>query len=152
MPVQVRVPYKKSTVIRGPLEKVYLALADVKHSVPLYFPGLEAFIPKGTNRFEWVFKEVGFRGQQLQIRIQTEFRFFPVERIEIHALPGPSSATGQWTFKAIGSETEVGFEITLETQLPVPGFLKAIAGPLAQAELTKFFDHYLHALSNIQLA
>ncbi len=145
MAVVVKVPYEKSFLSAHPPEKAFDYFADLEKSIPGNFPGVEAFEPKGPDTFKWVFEKVGYSGYELQIKLTTKFNKTRPTRIDVTpvAEPGGASFTGGWTFAPEGSGTRIGFKAQFEIELPVPGFLKGMAAPLAQKELVKLFDRYI---------
>ena len=52
-------------------------------------------------------------------------------------------------FSEFGDKTKVTFEVKMQTELPLPFFLKAIAAPITQTELSKFFDRYIANVSKV---
>ena len=145
MAVKVDVPYQRSfTVAREP-EFVFAYFKDVTKAVPENFPGVEEFQPIGTDRYRWVFEKIGYSSYELRIRLATQFQFDAPKRITAIPIPEPDGClfTGSWDFTAEGSGTKVTFDAKFEIELPIPGFLKSMAAPIAQTELKKLFDRYI---------
>ncbi len=145
MAVRVEVPYEKAILCKHPLKETFDYFANVEKSVPANFPGVEAFESLGKDTYRWVFESVGYKGYELQIKLVTRFTKTPDESIEVTPVsePGTSLFTGSWRFTPEGANTRMTFKAKFEIELPVPGFLKAVAAPLAQSELTKLFDRYI---------
>ena len=45
--------------------------------------------------------------------------------------------------RKVTTGTKITFTVNFEIEIPVPGFLKGMAVPLAQKELVKLFDRYV---------
>jgi carbon monoxide dehydrogenase subunit G len=145
MAVKVEIPYRRAFEVPRDPKWVYEYFADVAKAVPANFPGVEEFQPLAPDRFRWVFEKVGYSSYELQIRLATQFHKEPPHRISATPYPEPGGCqfTGSWEFKAAGTGTQITFDAKLEIELPVPSFLKAVATPLAQKELSKLFDRYI---------
>jgi carbon monoxide dehydrogenase subunit G len=145
MAVLVKVPYQKSFVSKHSPEETYDYFADLEKAIPGNFPGVEAFENKGPDTFKWVFEKVGYSGYELQIKLVTKFTKTRPTRIEVTpvAEPGGCLFTGGWKFTPEGSGTRIDFDAEFQIEIPVPGFLKGMATPLAQKELVKLFDRYI---------
>lgn len=154
MAVKVSVPFKKTVELAGSLDAAYTYFSKVEEAIPEHFPGLESLKSKGGDTYEWVFEKVKFSGQELQLKLLTRFEFTPGKAIVLHPVDpkAPATAEGSWLFAQKGNKTQVTFEMRLEAELPIPFFLKSVATPLAQKELTRFFDHYMDSISNVALA
>lgn len=151
MAVELDVPYENSIVVGQPLGAAFAYVTDVEKHVPATFPGLESFLKKSDDVYEWRFKKIEYGGYAVQILLLTRFLPSPPNRIEIQSVdsPGHSSFTGNWNFEPLdpaqnGKHTRLTFSASFKVQLPVPFFLKAMVEPLAQKELSKLFDRYLH--------
>ncbi len=145
MAVKVEVPFHKVFTSKHSPAETYAYFADVEKSVPGNFPGVEGFDSVGPDTFRWIFETVGYSGYELQIKLVTRFKKTPETRIDVTpvAEPGACLFTGSWAFAPEGSGTRVTFDVKFEIELPVPGFLKGMAAPLAQKELTKLFERYI---------
>ena len=145
MAVRDEVPYKKVFQSKHGISEVYAYFADVEKSVPGNFPGVEGFESTGPDTFRWVFEKVGYSGYELQIKLVTNFTKTPESRIDVTPIaePGACLFTGGWEFAPSGSGTQITFNVKFEIELPVPGFLKGMAVPLAQKEMVKLFDRYI---------
>lgn len=145
MAVRVEVLYDKVFSSKHSLAKTYDYFADVEKAVPANFPGVEGFTSIGPDTFRWEFEKVGYSGYELQIKLVTRFQKTPPSRVDVIAVPEPGACSfnGGWTFTSEGSGTRIQFKAKFEIEIPVPGFLKGMATPLAQKELTKLFDRYI---------
>ena len=146
MAVKVSVPYRRTFEVPLELQAAFDYFANVAEAVPANFPGVEEFQPIGVDSYRWVFEKVGYSSYEIIIKLATRFTKESPNRITVHPIPevGAFLFTGAWEFAAKGAKTEVTFSANLEMDLPIPFFLKAVAVPLAQKELTNLFDRYIH--------
>jgi ribosome-associated toxin RatA of RatAB toxin-antitoxin module len=145
MAVRVEVPYHRVFHTKRNLSDTYAYFSDLEKSVPANFPGVEGFETVSKDTFRWVFEKVGYSGYEVQIKLITKFSYTPEKRIDVAPIaePGACLFTGSWQFEPKGTGTQVEFTVTFVMELPIPGFLKGMAVPLAQKEMTKLFDRYI---------
>lgn len=147
MPVTVSVKYSKGVELSKDPAATYADVADVARSIPRDFPGLASFTPEGKDTFRWTFRKLEYAGQTVQLKLVTRFDFSPPEHVHLAPVSAPDTTAGkfqgEWRFEKAGSGTRLVFDVTLEVELPLPGLMKAIAQPLAQKEMSNFFDRYL---------
>lgn len=144
MAIVVDVPYRRTFEVNTSPDKALAYLKDVGTSVPECFPGLEHFEETAPDTYRWLFEKVGYSSYEFQIRLVTTFSAGP-NKLEAHpvAEAGASQFRGTWTFVPSGTGTSITFEVQFKVELPMPFFVKAVAGPIAQTELKKLFDRYV---------
>lgn len=149
MAVTIEVNSCRTVTVTKPIEETYRYLMTPETSLLKDFPGLKAMEPLSPSVFRWVFKKVSYSGQDFEIRFATRFTPEPPNKISVASVEDPSTfgssrMHGEWRLKALPDQrTEITFDVKLQTELPIPFFLKAMAAPLAQTELGKLFDRYL---------
>jgi len=146
MAVKVEVNYCNSVLCDLSVPETFAYLADAEKSVPPNFPGLENFTKSGTDLYHWEFEKVGQGGYDIQIHLATRIIPKAPDQIQLSSIAGGKSngmLQGHWRLGTKGEKTEATFDIKLDLELPLPFFLKAVAAPVAQKELTKLFDRYL---------
>lgn len=145
MAVRVTVPFERAIVSKHPPQEAFDYFADLEKSVPGNFPGVEGFEDLGGGTYKWVFEKVGYSGYELQIKLVTRFEKISPTRINVTPVeePGACLFTGGWEFTPEGTGTRILFRVKFEIDLPIPGFLKGMAVPLAQKELTNLFNRYI---------
>lgn len=145
MAAVVEIDYQSSIEVNASLAKTYAYLSRVDQSLPTNFPGLQSFKSVGDQAFEWVFEKIGHSGYDIQIKLITKFTSTPETKIQAtpQVREGYGNFSGTWNLTAKGSSTKIDFEGRLEIELPIPSFLKVMAGSLAKKELSKLFDRYL---------
>lgn len=149
MAVKIEVKSCRSVTVPRSLQETFAYLSDPKTSLLANFPGLQSFESLEPQVFRWVFKKVTYSGQDFQIRFVTRFAPQAPDRIALSSVDDPgnfgnSRMQGEWRLRSTAPDTtEITFDVKLDTELPIPFFLKAMAAPLAQTELGKLFDRYL---------
>jgi len=143
--VNVEIDYSKTFEVARGLEQAFEYFWDVEKSIPPNFFGLQTFERLEPSVYEWTFHDFKYGGYGIRIFFMTRFQSKDKNLIEMIAVnnPSPSQLSGRWKFAAHGEKTRVSFEAKLHVDLPVPFFLKSVAVPLAEKELTKIFDRYI---------
>lgn len=145
MALRVEVPYHRVFTSKHSPQEAYDYFSDLEKSVPENFPGVEGFETVSEDTFRWVFEKVGYSGYEVQIKLITRFIKTAPTRIEVTPIaePGACLFSGSWDFKPQGAGTQIDFNVKFVMDLPIPSFLRAMAVPLAQKEMTKLFDRYI---------
>lgn len=145
MAIQVTVPYDKTFSSSRSLEETFAYLSDFQRSIPENFPGIQKFEKESGGHYRWEFEKIGHSGYQLDIRLVTNCVAKPPKTIEVNSIdqPGHAQFAGKWELASGFDGCQVRFQATFGLELPVPGFLKGMAVPLAQKEFVKFFDRYI---------
>lgn len=146
MPIKIDVRYSKIQECGNIHANVaYDYLSDFERSVPACFPGIEKFESLGNGGYRWVFEKIAHSGYEMQIKLVTRLTLKKPHRIEMEPLPEPGSSTikGFWEVDSHHDKARVKFDADLVMELPLPFFVKAMAAPIVQKELTKLFDRYL---------
>jgi carbon monoxide dehydrogenase subunit G len=145
MAVKIDVPYRQSIASAKSPEETFRYLADFERAIPGNFPGLETFTKQGEATYHWSFEKVKYNNYEFHIQVVTRFEMGPGHTIKLVSVPKPghSSLTGSWNVEPQGSGSRITFTVDLQTELPIPFLLKAVAAPITQKELGKVFDRYL---------
>ncbi len=149
MAVRISVPYIKTFQLKADTKKVYGYLTQFEEAVPKFFPGVEKFEPLGSDSYRWTFKQLNYGGHSIGIKLATRFKLEPEKRIVIIPIKeaDTSDLAGEWVFAGDAGATQITFRVELSAELPIPFFLKGMATPIAQKELSKLFDRYI---SNVE--
>lgn len=149
MAAVIQVAYDKSFRSGRAAAPTLAYLSDLKTAIPTHFQGLQSFLETGPDQYEWIFPPVGHSGYTLQIKLATRKRPIQHHTLELEPIPkaGYSPIHASWTITPEGDHSTVRFRATLETELPIPSLLKSMAAPIAQRELSKFFDRYIQNVS-----
>ena len=146
MAVTITVPYEKTFSSPKSLEETLEYLSDFEKSIPECFPGLANFEKVSDGRFAWQFQKFGHSNYEFEIRLLTDCKVVSKTEIQITSVkePGLAEFDGAWELASGFEGAQVQFEGKFTLELPIPFFLKAVAVPFAEKELTKFFDKYIH--------
>lgn len=147
MAVKIEVAYAKTVPVGKSVGETFAFCANLEQHIPKTFPGLVGFEKVETNVYRWIFKKLSYGGNDIELKLVTRFALEEPSRISVTPVeisgPGTSRFTGEWRFQSAGEKCQISFDTRLETELPLPFFLKAVAGPVAQREITNLFDRYL---------
>jgi carbon monoxide dehydrogenase subunit G len=145
MAIKTDVKYSRSFSSAKDLKSTFAFLSNLEQAIPKHFPGLETFEKLEPSVYRWAFQKVKHSGYEFQIKVVTRFEFKEPEVIEMVSLPHPEHSTlqGKWQLQGQGGKTIVTFKVDLQAELPLPFFLKAVAAPITQSEISKLFDRYL---------
>ncbi|MBY0369655.1 SRPBCC family protein [bacterium] len=152
MAVKIEIPYEGTVSVPTPPDKAFAYLADLEKSIPGNFPGVASFQAQGADTYQWAFEKVGYSGYELEIQLVTQAKKEAPSKITLKSVPGKGTALfdGSWALSPKGSGTQIAFQGKLQLELPIPGFLKGMATPLAEKEIRKLFDRYLrHVEKNL---
>lgn len=147
MPVQIAIPFRKRLEFQADLSAVFHYIADVKTNVPKDFPGVESFDEIGPSTYRWIFEKIGYSGYELAIQFDTLIT--TQANSWVAATPTGSGKTrfrAKWTFSGDTNKTTVDLDAELDLELPIPGFLKGMAAPITQREITGLFESYAAAV------
>jgi hypothetical protein len=145
MAAKVEVPYKHRWECPRDIDTTFRYFADFNTAVPQNFPGIDKFEEIRPGVFLWTFQQIGYGGYELNIKLATKFDLEAPGEIRITpvAEPNASRLQGSWRFTAQGPKTIIDFNFTLEIELPIPSFLKKMADPVVNKEITKLFERYV---------
>ena len=144
MAVQVEVPFSQSVRVTKKPADVLAFLRDPSRNIPAHFPGIESLTGAGAGTYDWNFKKIEYGGYSLTPKLLTRFE---ESSDQITIVPqkkqGYSELTGHWRVLSEGTGSKIEFGIKLTMELPIPFFMKAMAAPVVQKELSKLFQRYL---------
>lgn len=117
-------------------------LSDLKTAIPQNFPGLESFEERAPGVYHWAFEKIRHSGYEFQVRLTTA-KHVGERTLDLSSVPDPKSSPIEASWRVSEDQpTRVHFKANLKVDLPIPSLLRAVAAPLAQRELSKFFDRY----------
>ncbi len=150
MALKIEIPYSTSILSPKDLKATYAYFANFENSVGTNFPGLEVFKSQGGDKYDWQFQKVEQSGYGIQIKFATQFQKEAEKAIRVEPIASgeaTASLKGSWEFESAGDKTKVNFKATFTLELPLPFFLKSVAGPFAQKEISKLFERYTSNVS-----
>ncbi|MFM8315893.1 MAG: hypothetical protein ACKOA8_16565 [Deltaproteobacteria bacterium] len=149
MAIKIEVHCNSSFNSPHSLEKTLALLSNYEQNIGNHFEGLQNFIPEGKDVYRWVFKTLSYGGNQLKIEFKTQFQQVGTDMIKIIPVDSTCKAalSGCWKLLPLNEGTRVNFEADLVGELPLPSLMKSMVTPIAQREVTKIFDQYIHNVS-----
>ncbi len=144
MAVVVEVPFSQSVKVAKKPADVLAFLKDPKTNIPAHFPGIDELVETHANTYDWNFHKIEYGGYSLTPRLLTKFEEKP-DTISIvpQKKAGYSELAGHWRVLPEGAGSKIEFSIKLTMELPIPFFMKGMATPVVQKELSKLFQRYL---------
>lgn len=135
---------KKITVTRSPAES-FQYLSHPIENIQNAFPGLATFTQTGPQEYQWQFQKLSYSGYELAFSMNTQLKTTQ-DTVTHFPLSGKGNAQlqAEWQIQAHprqGSQLLFRAELTLE--LPIPRFLKGMAEPLTQKEISKLMEQYV---------
>ncbi|NDC23584.1 MAG: hypothetical protein EBZ49_05570 [Proteobacteria bacterium] len=121
-------------------------ITDYETSIAKHFEGLKSFTKEGPDTYRWTFESLRYGGQELTITFVTRFERCSEHEVRIVPVKNTDKAalSGRWHLSPSAQGTKVTFEATLSGELPLPSLMKGMVTPLAQREIKKLFDRYIH--------
>ena len=144
----VEVKFKRTVALARSLEECFNYIRQLKVQVVENFPGLQALKESEPGVLQWDFERIDVKGMGLEINCVTNVGVSG-HQVTCTPVPGKGNAdlTAAWALSESGGEVKLEFHAVCSREISIPLWLKAIALPFAQAELTKLFEQYL---TNVQ--
>lgn len=134
--------------VKAPSRDVFAVLADVPTSVS-HFPKVDRLVDEGGGVYRWEMRKVGIASIQLQTIYASKYVsdakkgtvvWTPVKGV------GNAEVGGSWKVTGRKGATDVVLKIEAEVEVPLPGLMKAVAGPLVKGEFEGLVDRYVDNL------
>ncbi len=134
--------------VKAPYKDVFDTLSDVPTSAS-FFPKVHQLVDLGGNAYRWEMEKVGTP----QVNIQTIYAskytadrkkgtvtWVPVKG-EGNALVG-----GSWKITDKKTSTALEFKVEGSVDVPLPGLMKMVVGPVVKGEFEKLVEKYIDNL------
>jgi carbon monoxide dehydrogenase subunit G len=134
--------------VKAASKDVFAVLADVPTSVS-HFPKVDRLVDEGGGVYRWEMRKVGIASIQLQTVYASKYVsdakkgtvvWTPVKGV------GNAEVGGSWKITGRKGATDVVLKIEAEVEVPLPGLMKAVAGPLVRGEFEGLVDTYVDNL------
>ena len=144
--VSIELGYEFS--VKAPFKDVFAVLSDVPKSVS-HFPKVDRLVDEGGGVYRWEMRKVGIASIQLQTIYASKYVsdakkgtvvWTPVKGV------GNAEVGGSWKVTGRKGATDVVLKIEAEVEVPLPGLMKAVAGPLVKGEFEGLVDRYVDNL------
>jgi carbon monoxide dehydrogenase subunit G len=146
MAISVDIDLGYEFTVKAKSADVFAVLADVPTSVS-HFPKVEKLTDMGDGVYKWEMEKVG----TAQVNIQTVYaskyvndkakgtvKWTPVKGI------GNAQVGGSWKVTDNkGKSTAIELKIKGTVEVPLPGLMKMVVGPVVEGEFEKLVDKYI---------
>lgn len=134
--------------VKAPFDEVFDLLADVPLSVS-HFPKVASLVDLGDNAFRWEMEKVGTDAFHIQTvyaskyvpnKAKGEITWTPVKGV------GNAQVSGIWNITDKGNPTLVVLETGGDMDIPLPGLMKMVVGPVVKSEFDGLVRKYIENL------
>ena len=146
MAISVDIDLGYEFTVKAKAADVFAVLSDVPTSVS-HFPKVEKLTDMGDGVYKWEMEKVG----TAQVNIQTVYaskymndkakgtvKWTPVKNI------GNAQVGGSWKVTDNkGKSTAIELKIKGTVEVPLPGLMKMVVGPVVEGEFEKLVDKYI---------
>jgi carbon monoxide dehydrogenase subunit G len=146
MAISVDIDLGYEFAVKAKAADVFAVLADVPTSVS-HFPKVDKLTDLGDGVYKWEMEKVG----TAQVNIQTVYaskyvsdkakgtvKWTPVKGI------GNAQVGGSWKVTDNkGKSTAIELKIKGTVEVPLPGLMKMVVGPVVEGEFEKLVDKYI---------
>ena len=146
MAISVDIDLGYEFTVKAKAADVFAVLSDVPTSVS-HFPKVEKLTDMGDGVYKWEMEKVG----TAQVNIQTVYaskyvsdkakgtvKWTPVKGI------GNAQVGGSWKITDNkGKSTAIELKIKGTVDVPLPGLMKMVVGPVVEGEFEKLVDKYI---------
>ena len=146
MAISVDIDLGYEFAVKAKAADVFAVLSDVPTSVS-HFPKVDKLTDMGDGVYKWEMKKVG----TAQVNIQTVYaskyvsdkakgtvKWTPVKDI------GNAQVGGSWKVTDNkGKSTAIELKIKGTVEVPLPGLMKMVVGPVVEGEFEKLVDKYI---------
>lgn len=134
---------KQSLVIDAPMEKVVDFFADPSQ-LKVAMTQLERAEEVEPGTWTWVLQEKTEKGIRFQGRYTVRYEKKGDDCVEWSTVGEDNMRSrGVATFRQLGSKTELTYEETIGTDLPVPKLAAKVFGPIVAREIRKGVESFL---------
>ena len=135
--------------VKAKASEVFAVLSDVPTSASL-FPKVDQLVDLGDNTYRWEMEKIGIASITLQTVYASKYTSNKAKgTVNWTPVKGEGNAlvAGSWKITDNKKSTNVVLEIQGELTLPLPGLMKMVAAPVAEAEFEKMVEQYIDNLT-----
>jgi carbon monoxide dehydrogenase subunit G len=135
--------------VKAKASDVFEVLSDVPTSAS-HFPKVDKLTDLGGGAYRWEMEKIGIASINLQTIYASKYTANKTKgTVTWTPVKGEGNAlvSGSWTVKDNKKSTNIVLEIQGELTLPLPGLMKMVAGPVAEAEFEKMVEQYIENLT-----
>lgn len=131
--------------VKASADTVFDLLSDVPASAS-YFPKLDKLVDLGDQRYRWEMARIALA----QIELQTIYACrYACDRAQgmVSWTPVPDEGnarvSGHWKIRDKKTSTQLELQVRGELSMALPGLMKMVVAPVAQAKFEKLLDQYI---------
>lgn len=149
MAVTVNITLGYEFDVKAKASDVFEVLSDVPTSAS-HFPKVDKLTDLGGGIYRWEMEKVGIASISLQTIYASKYTANKAKgTVTWTPVKGEGNAlvSGSWTVTDNKKSTNIVLEIQGDLTLPLPGLMKMVAGPVAEAEFEKMVEQYIENLT-----
>jgi carbon monoxide dehydrogenase subunit G len=148
MTVTVAIDLGYEFEVKSPFKDVFDVLSDVPKSAS-FFPKVDKLTDLGSNTYRWEMQKVG----TAQVNLQTVYASKYVSNrakgtVVWTPVPGDGNAQvgGSWKITDKKKTTALEFKVQGTVDVPLPGLMKMVVGPVVKGEFEGLVEKYIDNL------
>jgi carbon monoxide dehydrogenase subunit G len=135
--------------VKAKASDVFAVLSNVPTSAS-HFPKVDKLTDLGDGTYRWEMEKIGIASINLQTIYASKYTSNKAKgTVSWTPVKGEGNAlvSGNWKITDNKKSTNIVLEIQGELTLPLPGLMKMVAGPVAEAEFEKMVEQYIENLT-----
>lgn len=135
--------------VKANASDVFEVLSDVPTSAS-HFPKVDKLTDLGGGTYRWEMEKIGIASISLQTVYASKYTANKAKgTVTWTPVKGEGNAlvSGSWKITDNKKSTHIVLEIQGELTLPLPGLMKMVAAPVAEAEFEKMVEQYIENLT-----
>ncbi|WP_294767794.1 SRPBCC family protein [uncultured Rhodoferax sp.] len=135
--------------VKAKASEVFEVLSDVPTSAS-HFPKVDKLTDLGGGAYRWEMEKIGIASISLQTIYASKYTSNKAKgTVTWTPVKGEGNAlvSGGWKITDNKKSTHIELEIQGELTLPLPGLMKMVAAPVAEAEFEKMVEQYIENLT-----
>ena len=135
--------------VKAKAAEVFEVLSDVPTSAS-HFPKVDKLTDLGGGAYRWEMEKIGIASINLQTIYASKYTSNKAKgTVTWTPVKGEGNAlvSGSWKITDNKKSTHIELEIQGELTLPLPGLMKMVAAPVAEAEFEKMVEQYIDNLT-----
>jgi carbon monoxide dehydrogenase subunit G len=148
MAITVAIDLGYEFAVKAPYKDVFDVLSDVPTSAS-FFPKVDKLTDLGAGTYRWEMEKVGTQ----QVNIQTVYASKYVSDRKKGAIvwtpvkgQGNALVGGHWKIVDRKTSTALEFKVAGTVDVPLPGLMKVVVGPVVKSEFEKLVEKYIDNL------
>jgi carbon monoxide dehydrogenase subunit G len=149
MAVTVKIELGYEFDVKAKASDVFDVLSDVPTSAS-HFPKVDKLVDLGGGAYRWEMEKIGIASITLQTVYASKYVANKAKGTVVWTpVKGEGNAlvSGSWKITDNKKSTNIVLEIEGDLTLPLPGLMKMVAAPVAEAEFEKMVEQYIENLT-----